>query len=56
MSEMTMLFFNYFFFLFTDFIGEVETRYKVGKFFIYFILVTITINMMFVSISLYHDT
>ena len=56
MSEMTMLFFNYFLFLFTDFIGEVETRYKVGKFFIYFILVMITINMIFVSISLYHDT
>ena len=56
MSEVTMLFFNYFFFLFTDFIGQVETRYLVGKFFIYFTLVMIAINMMFVSISLYHDT
>ena len=56
MSEVTMLFFNYFLFLFTDFIGDVKTRYQVGKFFIYFTLLMIAINMMFISISLYIDT
>jgi hypothetical protein len=56
MNEVTMLFFNYFFFLFTDFVGSAETRYLVGKYFIYLTILVICVNLSLISISMFYDT
>lgn len=55
MSEVTMLFFNYFFFLFTDFVQSVEMRYQVGKAFIHFTIATIFFNISLICASLIKD-
>lgn len=55
MNEVTMLFFNYFFFLFTDFVTSVETRYLIGKYFIYLTIFVICVNFTLISISMYND-
>jgi len=55
MNEITMLYFNYFFFLFTDFVGSVETRYSMGKLYIYFSLAVISINVSLISFSIFVD-
>ena len=54
-NEVTMLYFNYFLFLFTDFVGSVETRYLVGKYYIYFSLAVICINVSMISVSIFID-
>ena len=56
MNEITMLVFSYFFFLFTDYSGNVETRYLVGKYFIGFTVMMICVNVAIISNNLYTET
>ena len=56
MNEITMLYFNYFFLLFTDFVGSVETRYSTGKFYMYFSIAVICINVSLISFSIFVDS
>ena len=55
MNEVTMLFFNYFFFLFTDFLGTPELRYEVGKYFIYLTIFVICVNFALISAAMFTD-
>ena len=55
MNEVIMLFFNYFFFLFTDFLGTPELRYEVGKYFIYLTIFVICVNFALISAAMFTD-
>lgn len=51
-----MLFFCYFIFLFTDFVADIKTRYKLGFWFIYMTIFIFLVNLSLISVSIYNDT
>ena len=51
-----MLFFCYFIFLFTDFVEDINVRYKLGFWFIYIIGFIFLFNLSLISVSIYNDT
>ena len=55
-NEILMLFFCYFIFLFTDFVEDINVRYKLGFWFIYIIGFIFLFNLSLISVSIYNDT
>lgn len=54
-NEIFQLFANYFMFLFTEFIGNVETWYSVGMWLIAYISLVFLINVSVIAASMYTD-
>lgn len=52
MNEMFTLFVNYGLIIFSDFVGDPETRYQVGFYFIFYVGFVGFINVMLVFIDL----
>ena len=56
MNEISTLFINYGLIIFSDFVGDPETRYKVGFYFIYYVGFVGLINIILVFIDLIIET
>lgn len=54
-NEIIMLFFTYFIFLFTDFVADIKTRYKLGFWFICLIGFIFLFNLSLISVSMFND-
>lgn len=56
MNEICLSFFIYFLFLFSDFVSDIEVRYKLGYLFIYLVIFIIAVNFLLISNSMYKDS
>ena len=55
LNEIFQLFSNYFMFLFTDFIGDVEFRYQIGYSFIGYVSMVFLINLSIIVADMFTD-
>jgi hypothetical protein len=55
LNEIFQLFSNYFMFLFTDFIGDVEFRYQIGYSFIGYVSIVFLINLSIIVGDMFTD-
>ena len=51
-NEMALLFSSYFMFIFTDWILDIEFRYYLGFFFMYFLIMTLAINFIIIGFEM----
>ena len=55
LNEIFQLFSNYFMFLFTDFIGDVEFRYQIGYWFIGYVSLVFLVNLSIIVADMFTD-
>ena len=55
MNEIIQLFSNYFMFIFTGFIGDVELRYQLGYWFIAFVSIVFLLNFSVIVADMFTD-